>query len=442
MPRRLHALLRSSVRRCALLALTGCLLQIPAYAAEPANEAAKAPARGKISLTDKDAARIAIVVNDAAITNGDIAARYGMALLSSGLQDNPETRERVLPQIIRGLIEEQLQLQETRRQQIDVSETEINQALARIAKENNVPGGDVRAFFKSRGISPRTIEQQTRANIAWGKLIQRQLRPRVEISDDEVEDVVARLKANEGKSEYFVNELFLPVDDPDQDAAVHGFANKLLQQIKQTGAFGAIARQFSQGAGAQNGGEIGWVQQGTLAPEVDAALVKSKVGELVGPIKSNKGYHILAIRDARKITLGGDAGAKVKMTQIGHGVLPQNMKAAVADLKGRLKNVDGCASLEKQFPASEGWQAHMMEQSIADLPPTLAPIARNLKVGAPSDIDVQEHGVGFVVVCERTEAGSVNREAIYNGIGTERLENLARGLLRDLKRNAYIDMRI
>jgi peptidyl-prolyl cis-trans isomerase SurA len=442
-----------SPRRLTRTTLLACMAMMIGTAANGATETTNPPtvtaqektpaAKTKLTLSERDAAGIAVVVNDAAITNGDIIARYGMALLSSGLQDSPDNRARIMPQVVRGLVEEQLQLQETRRQQIDVSESEINQALTRIAQENHVPGGDVRKFFQSQGVSPRTIEQQTRTNIAWAKLVQRQLRPRVEVSDDEVEDVVARLKANEGKTEYFVNEVFLPVDDEDQDKAVHGFANKLQDQIRQTGAFGAIARQFSQGAGASNGGEIGWIQQGTLAPEIDTALTQSKVGGLLGPIKTSKGYHLLAVRDQRKITLGGDAGTIIKLAQIAHGVAPQDLKAAVEATKAKTASVKSCAKLDSEFPATEGWQIRMFpEQPIAALPPAIAPLARSLKVGTPSSLDIQPNGFAFFVVCERTENSSVDRAAIYTAIGSERLENLARGLLRDLKRNAYIDMRI
>ncbi len=421
-----------------LLALA--LIALPAIAAEP--PAAKPVA--KIELMARDAARVAIVVNDAAVTNGDIVARYKLALLSSGLPDNAENRGRILPQIVRTLIEEQLQLQEARRQQIDVSGKDIDAALARMAQENNVPGGDIRAMLTARGVAPRTLEQQTRAQIAWARLVQRQLRPRVAVSDDEVSDVVARLQASQGKTEHFVNEIFLPVDDPDQDSAVRGFAGKLLQQIKQTGAFGAIARQFSQGAGATNGGEIGWVQEGTLAPELNAALKTSKPGGLIGPIKTEKGYHILALRDARVVTAGGDASITVKLAQVGRGVPPDQMKAAVADAKAKAARIQGCDALNTQFPASAGWQVQTMpEQPLAALPPGLAPLIRDLKPGSAGELDVQRTGVGFFVLCSRKEGGNaINRDAIMNNIGGERLENLARALLRDLKRNAYIDVRI
>lgn len=423
--------------------LPALLLSVLTLSAAPAGAAAPDAGSGKKTI-ERDTARIAVVVNDAAITTTDLLARYSMVLLSSGLTDTPENRSRIMPQAMRSLIDEQLQLQETRRQQIDVSDKEMDQALLRIAKDNNVPGGDMRAFFKANNVPVQTLENQIKANIAWGKLVQRQLRPRVEVSDDEVEEVLARMRANTGKNEYFVNEVFLPVDDPEQVAAVRGFAEKLLTQIKQTGAFGGIARQFSQGAGAVNGGEIGWVQQGTLAPELEAALQNAKTGDLIGPVKTAKGYHILAVRDRRTITLGGDAATTVKLAQIGHGATPQNIGAVVAEAKAAAQQVKSCAELDKHFPSTQGWQVQLMpEQPIAALPPSLAPVARSLPVGSVAAPEaVPERGVMMLAVCERTETTTLDRGAIMQSIGTERLENLARGLLRDLKRNAYIDMRL
>jgi peptidyl-prolyl cis-trans isomerase SurA len=279
--------------------------------------------------------------------------------------------------------------------------------------------------------------------LSWSKLVQRQLYPRVEVSDDEVSDAVAQLQAATGKTEYFVNEIFLPVDAPEQEGAVHGFADKLLVQIKKTGAFGAIARQFSQGAGASNGGEIGWARQGMLAAEIEAALANSKSGDLLGPIKTSKGYHILAVRDQRVITPGGDAGTLVKLAQIARPFTPETAQKIVAESKAAQEKLASCAELNTLFPAAQGWQVQLLpERPIAALPPGLAPLARNLKVGTASPPEPQPGGLAFMAVCERTMNSTIDRNAIMRDIGGERLENLARGLLRDLKRNAYIDMRL
>ncbi|MEQ1654052.1 MAG: peptidylprolyl isomerase, partial [Hyphomicrobium sp.] len=329
--------------------------------------------------------KIAIVVNDAAITASDVQARYGMALISAGLPDDPEVRGRIMPQVVRSLIDEQIQLQETRRQQITVTPEEIDQALKRIAQDNNIPGGDMRVFLYTHGVSAATLEAQVRANLAWMKLVQRQLRPHVEIGDDEVEEAIERLHASAGKQEYFVNEIFLPVDDPDQDQTIQQFANKLLNQIKATGAFGTIARQFSQGAGAQNGGEIGWVQEGILAPEIDRVLAANGKGDLLGPIKTTSGYHILAIRDVRRVQ-GGGAESTVKIMQMTLAFTPERDKNTALAAAEKIRDaIKGCGDLAQQFDAKSGWKLQEMPTSpIGKLPGWLAEVARNQKVGVAS----------------------------------------------------------
>jgi peptidyl-prolyl cis-trans isomerase SurA len=426
-----------------VLSLMLCLSALP-VAAQSQDSVLPKPEEQAAELSNNDgAARIVVVVNDAAITNADIVARYSMILLSSGLPDAPENRARILPQALRSLVDEQVQLQEARRQRIDVSQAELDQALNRVAQENGVPGGDMRAFFKARGVPIETLENQLRTSIAWGKLVQRQLRPRVEVTEEEVDEVAARRKAAVGKTEYFINEIFLAVDEPEQDAATRAFADKLLKQIKETGAFGAVARQFSQGAGAKNGGEIGWVPQGSLAPELDAALKIAKSGALLGPIKTERGYHILAVRDSRKATLGGDAATKVKLAQITRAIQPSDEPAKLmAGIKRASEKTKSCSDLAGNFPEAEGWGVRLApEQSIADLPPPIAAAARSQIVGTVSEPDLSPQGVALLAVCERSESAELDRSAIMNAIGNERLETLARGLLRDLKRNAFIDRR-
>jgi peptidyl-prolyl cis-trans isomerase SurA len=387
--------------------------------------------------------KIAIVVNDAAITSSDVQARYGLALLSSGLPDEPEVRARIMPQVVKSLIDEQIQIQEARRQQITVPAEEINAALKRIAQDNNIPGGDMRIFLTAHGIDSSTLDAQARANLAWMKLVQRQLRPHVEIGDDEVQEAIERMKANAGKQEYFVNEIFLPVDDPDQEQTIRQFADKLFNQIRETGAFGAIARQFSQGAGAQNGGEIGWVQEGMLAPEIDTALAKSTKGALLGPVKTANGYHILAIRDLRRIE-GGNNESIVKIMQMTLAFTPErDKKAALAAADKARDSINGCGDLAQKFDAKSGWKLQEMPPSpIGKLPGWLAEGAKTQKVGVASRTFSTGKAAALFVICERTEKGDApDRDAITNRIGGERLDNLARGMLRDLKRNAYIDVR-
>src|SRR5688572_13791518 len=73
--------------------------------------------------------RIAAVVNDEVISVFDIATRMRMIMISSGIPDTPETRQRIASQVLRSLVDERLQLQEAKRQNVTATDNELKLAI-------------------------------------------------------------------------------------------------------------------------------------------------------------------------------------------------------------------------------------------------------------------------------------------------------------------------
>ena len=94
------------------------------------------------------------------------------------------------------------------------------------------------------------------------------------------------------------------MDTPEREDEVRRLADRLYEQIGQGASFTAVARQFSQSAGATNSGDLGWVQQGQLPEELDAALRQLRPGQATRSIRSVTGYHILLLRDQRTVAAG------------------------------------------------------------------------------------------------------------------------------------------
>lgn len=389
---------------------------------------------------------IVAVVNDNIISSSDLDARVAMSLLAAGLPDSPEIRARLMPQLLRVMIDEQLEMQEAKKQDVSVSQDEIDKALTRIADDNHIPGGDMKAFLASRGIMPDTLVQQIRAGLSWSKVIQRELRPRVDIGDDEIEAVAERTRANAGKDEFLTSEIFLSVDNPKDEEQVKAFAANLVQQIRPGGNFGAAARQFSQSASAASGGDIGWVQDGQLAPELNRTLASLSPGTISDPIRAASGYYILGLRDKRTITVSGDATpASIQLQQVTHplgGADKTKLLKEAGDLRAAMTSCDDLKTkLPKQFP---GWTwQDLGDVKLAAAPGWLADRVHDLPVGKSSDAMATGGNALIVFVCGRTGAtGTADREAISTQIGLEKLELQARGLLRDLRRDAYLDIRL
>ncbi|HAX91016.1 MAG TPA: hypothetical protein DCY07_02255 [Rhodospirillaceae bacterium] len=389
---------------------------------------------------------IVAVVNESIITSTDLRARLGLALLSAGMPDSPEAQRRLMPQVLRTLIEEQIQLQEGKKSGITVTDDEIEKAMGRLAQENKIPGGDMAAFLRSNKISPATMKAQIRAAITWNKIVMRDVRPRIDIGEDEIDAVIGRMRAGAGKQEHLVSEIFLAVDKPEDEAEVKALADKLVEQIKGGAVFGAAARQFSQGLGASVGGDLGWIQIGQLAPEVDKALQLLNPGEVGGPIRSASGYHILGMRDRRVIALGDVKNMTVKLQQIFRPFTPETGKEALlAEAETIRRSVTDCASLtstiSNRFPQWR-WQ-DLGEVKLAEAPAWLASKVASIPEGQGSDAMATDKGALMVFVCGRTvPEENINRDAIRAAIGSEKMELQARRLLRDLRKNAFIDVRM
>lgn len=392
-------------------------------------------------LHSKGAHAIAAVVNSDVITNFDLQSRIKLALLSSNMPYTAEAADRLAPQILRGLIDEKLQRQEAKRLDITVAEEEVSQALQKIAADNRIPGGDMRDFLASRGISAKTLTDQISATMGWSKVIQRSLRPKVQVGDDEVDAAVERIAADAGKREYLISEIYLSVDDTKDEDAVRKLALHLVEQIKSGAPFGAVARQFSQNAGAAGGGDIGWIRQGQLASELNTALASAQKGQIIGPVRSASGYHILGIRDAHDV--GNEEKREVSFRII-QAMTTANNAATKAEAEDMRKSFAGCTAMNEIKNSHTNWKWMPEEKlTLSKAPSWLSDQLVSLKSGEASLPTATNRGLMMLFVCERNQPNTnIDRNAVMNAIGTEKLELQARTLLRNLRREAYLDVRL
>lgn len=246
---------------------------------------------------------IAAVVNDKAITSSDVDDRLRLIMASSGIPDVPEARAKFKPQVLNMLIDEQLKQQEADRLDIEISQEQIDEGFAMLAQQNNLEPEQFKKMILGSKLKIETLYDQIRAELGWGQVIASQVRPRVQVTDADIEAEMARLKETFGTDQFHVAEIFLPVTSPGEDSNVKATADRLYQQLqKEPQAFPAIARQFSQAAGSEKGGDMGWVQQGQVQPQLEAALEVMSVNQISQPVRSSTGYHILFLRDKKQLT--------------------------------------------------------------------------------------------------------------------------------------------
>lgn len=287
-----------------------------------------------IKVAGAQTLRIAAVVNDEAISMTDVEERVKLVMISSGLPDTKEIRSKITPQIIEYLIEEQLKLQEAARHNLEVGDAEIEEGFDIIAKQNKLDGPKFKEAMKQQGVPIKTLERQIRAQLAWNKVIKTVFRKQVDVTPTDVDNRIARLKDNMGKTEYLVSEIFLPFDNSKRAAEIQQFASRMAAELQAKKApFGPVAVQFSKAAGAENGGNIGWIQQGHLEPDLEKVLLTMQEGQISDPIRTNSGLYILNLLKKRTLTEESIPSREDLTNQIGFERLDRVQQKALADIK-------------------------------------------------------------------------------------------------------------
>jgi peptidyl-prolyl cis-trans isomerase SurA len=277
---------------------------------------------------------IAAVVNQDAISMTDLSDRMKLIIISSGLPDTPEIRERLQPQIMNSLIDEQLMMQEAKKRDITVSDEEVEQGFASLAEKNKIPSEQFKKMISGSGVNIATMNRQIGAQMGWSKVIQKVMRPQITVTDGDIDEYLGRLVANKGKEEYLLAEIFLPVETPDQDVPMQQLAAKLANEMRTGKApFQKVAQQFSKGAGAAQGGDLGWMQQGQLPQELEAPLPALKPGEITNPLRSISGYHLLMLRDKRLLSDENMPSRDEVLSAIGVQRLDRMQRRYLLDLK-------------------------------------------------------------------------------------------------------------
>lgn len=395
----------------------------------------------------QDVQRIAAVVNDQVISMYDLAARTRLILVSSDLQDSPEIRSRLVPQILRQLIDEALQFQEARRLNITVGSNEVQQALARIAKQNDMTEPEFQDFLKKADIPMSTVVDQVKAGIAWSKIVAQKIRPQIEIGDDQVQEYLTHLKSSENKAQHRLQEIFLAVDSSQQDEEVRRTADRLAEQIRDGANFQALARQFSQSATAAVGGDMGWVDLDSLDPMLAKAVARLKPGELSEPVRTVSGYTLLMLREqgasASEAAAQGDVKLEHIFLPIPANSKPEDLQALRSTAQTIADTAASCAdmpALRKQLPDVRSVLPDKM--AIKDMAPALRSIILKLPVGKASEPIIVKDGVLVVMVCEHAgTTGLPDADEVRNRIGREKLDLLARRYMRDLRMAAFVDVR-
>lgn len=246
---------------------------------------------------------IAATVNKDAISHADVLDRIRLVFASSGVRNTAENREQAYPQALSSLIEEQLMIQESEKQNLPVSEDEIAEGFSAMAQQNSMTAEQFEGVIKQQGIPKSTLLRKIKAQIAWRNVVTKVLRPQIDVTESDINARLQRIKDSIGKTEYLAAEIFLPINETSEEAKTKELAEKLISEMRAGGVkFSVVAAQFSKAGSAKQGGLIGWVQEGTLPQELDVVVKSLSNNQVSPPIRSLSGFYVMTVLDKREVS--------------------------------------------------------------------------------------------------------------------------------------------
>jgi peptidyl-prolyl cis-trans isomerase SurA len=411
---------------------------------------------------DADSDSVVATVNDESISDFEVRQRVALYLALNGItqQLTPEQKNRIRGQILEILEAEKLQLQEAVKKKITVSPVEVDKRLNAMMQDYHFTIEQLRQNLTAAGASEDALRSQITASIAWQKTVQDEYGEDVNVTPDMVNTELSRYAESANKPHYHVLEIFLPVDNPEQNEKVKKDAEEVERQLHQGAGFAIVARQFSQHPTAATGGDMGWISDGQLAPELNEALAKMTVGSISDPVRSTGGWYIIGLRE-RQEPLGtkiasiptgvtGPAGT----LPLGRLLFPVNPRASKDELDPIMKvavqiqqHYLGCDQLDELHAKMNGTvYMNLGDAKLADLSPQIQDAMKDTRPGEAATPFLSEAGIELIGRCDKrievkTAYVMPTRQQVEDQLFQNQIATLARRYLRDLKREANIQVR-
>jgi peptidyl-prolyl cis-trans isomerase SurA len=389
------------------------------------------------------------IVNDTVITGTDVDQRAAMIVSLNNLTLSEDDREKLRFQVLRSLIDETLQVQEAKTADITITQAEITQSFNRVSKSSfNKTPEEFAVYLRQIGSSDRSLRRQIEGELAWNRLLRRKVTPFVNVSDEEVQAILDRLKASQGTEEFHLKEIYLSAT-PEREAEVRDAAKKMIEQMRGGAPFEYFARNFSEASTRAVGGDLDWVRMATLPPELQEATQRMNVGQIAGPIDVAGGMSILYLVDKRQVLTSDPRDAQLSLRQITvkfpAGTTQAQATQRAAEFAKVTESITGCGGAAAAAASIGGEVVDNDKVRIRDLPPALQEIMVKLQVGqATPPFGNPQDGVRSLVLCGRDDPQSASlpgKDMIQSRLEEQRVNLRAQRILRDLRRDAVVEYR-
>ena len=396
--------------------------------------------------------RIVAVVNDQVITLNQLQARTQLNLRQVGLANaTAQQKDAVSKRSLSNLIDEELQRQHAAKAGITLGSKETEAAIANVQK---AMGEDVWKSFTAGGLE-QAAKDKILAETRWQMLIERNVRPRVQVSTAEADRLIAELAKGREVQEREISVIQMePGTSPEDDKTKLDKLTELKQKVAAGEPFAELARAHSDDKSAVNGGKLGWFTTGELNPQLEQSLDALQPGQTSDPIRTPTGWYLVRLDDTRSgtpITIDPQTqlelfllAAPTPADKAAYRELEKTFDTTTAGLKTRedVFTYFSKADYTETFPASTalGWVTQ------TDLEPALAKAIGQGRPGRwTGTISVNGNSARLYLGNTRQvmpENLNKYREKVLNNLFTNRVELEARRFMQNLRQRAFLDIRL
>lgn len=447
-----------------ILALAACLVTLvfPAAQAQGLRPSPRAatplPAAPAAQAAQRQADFIVAVVNSEPITNHEVSIEVRRVLqqLAQQRQPQPDMRE-LTRQVLERLISEKAQLQLARESGIRIEDASVDQAEQTVARQNQIDVAELRRRIALDGIEPRQLRDQLRDQLMLNRLREREVEPRVRISDQEVEQYLQEQQAgsaNPASLQINLAQLLVAVPDEagaTQLAALQAKAQRALERARAGEDFTALVRELSDAKDRASDGQLGLRPADRYPPLFLEATRALGVGGISGLVRSGAGFHILKVIEKQA---AGLPPAMVTQSRARHILLRPNAQLSEAAARDRLHDFrrriesgqTDFAALARQYSqdGSAAQGGDLGWASPGQFVPEFEEVMNRLAPGQIGEPLISRFGVHLIQLLERRNTAlspAQQREMVRNMLREKKLDQVYATWAQDVRARAYVELR-
>ena len=405
----------------------------------------------KIELLD----RVVAVVDSGVIMESQLNSRVE-EILQRIKNDNAELPPLNLieEQVLDRLIIEEIQLQIADRAGIKISDSELNQTLARVAAQNNLSLEEFRIKLEGEGTSYRSFRDTIRKELIIQRVQRGKVGAKIDISEQEIENFI---NSEEGKTQlaeqYNVQHILLSVSRGSTEKEIEEIkinANSLISRLNDGENFEKLAASFSAGQNALEGGYLGWRTEAEL-PSLFAEVVTGlKVGEIASPLRSGAGFHILKLIDKRGNTVKflDQTLARHILVQPSEIRTENQAEQLINTIYERLTSGEDFKQLARQYSEDPGTKMDGGElgwSNPGDYDPAFEQTLNATKIGELSKPVKSSFGWHVIEVMDRRNedvSQEEQKDRAFRIIFDRKFEQELQSTLIELRAEAYVDIKL